>query len=42
MPYRNEARLARLRLEKTSLSDDADLVKLQKQAADYIREAKMS
>ena len=40
MPYRNEVRLARLRLEKTSLSDDADLVKLQKEAADYIREAK--
>ncbi|MEA2940194.1 MAG: hypothetical protein QOD09_723 [Bradyrhizobium sp.] len=41
MPARNESTraIARLQLE-TPISDDASLLKLQEQAADYVREAK--
>ena len=41
MPSRNESTraIARLQLE-TPISDDASLLKLQEQAADYVREAK--
>jgi hypothetical protein len=41
MPARNEPTraIARLQLE-TPISDDASLLKLQEQAADYVREAK--
>jgi hypothetical protein len=41
MPSRNESirAIARLQLE-TPVSDDASLLKLQEQAADYVREAK--
>jgi hypothetical protein len=43
MPSRNEATrayAARLQLEKTPISDDANLLKLQEQAATYLYEAK--
>ena len=43
MPSRNEATCAyaaRLQLEKTPISDDANLLKLQEQAATYLYEAK--
>jgi hypothetical protein len=41
MPSRNESTRARARLEQqTPISDDASLLKLQEQAADYVREAK--
>jgi hypothetical protein len=41
MPSRNETTRAIARLQKeTPISDDASLLKLQEQAADYVREAK--
>lgn len=41
MPARNESTRAIARLElETPVSDDASLLKLQEQAADYVREAK--
>jgi len=41
MPSRNEIARARARLQlETPISDDASLLKLQGQAADYVREAK--
>jgi hypothetical protein len=41
MPSRNESTRATARLQReTPISDDAGLLKLQEQAADYIREAK--
>jgi hypothetical protein len=41
MPSRNEWALARARLQsETPISDDADLIKLQEQAAEYVCEAK--
>jgi hypothetical protein len=41
MPSRNESTRANARLEQqTPISDDASLLKLQEQAADYVREAK--
>lgn len=41
MPSRNEIARARARLQlETPVSDDASLLKLQGQAADYVREAK--
>ena len=41
MPSRNELARAQARLQsETPISDDASLLKLQEQVADYIREAK--
>ena len=41
MPRRNESTRATARLQQeTPISDDASLLKLQEQAADYVREAK--
>jgi hypothetical protein len=41
MPSRNESTRALARLQQqTPISDDASLLKLQEQAADYVREAK--
>ena len=41
MPLRNEWALARARLQSEApISDDADLIKLQEQAAEYVCEAK--
>jgi hypothetical protein len=43
MPSRNESVRAHARLElETSISDDASLLKLQEQAAEYVREARRS
>ena len=39
MPSRNESALARLKLE-TPISDNANLLNLQKQVEDFVREAK--
>ena len=41
MPSRNESARARTRLQlETPIFEDASLLKLQEQAADYVREAK--
>ena len=41
MPSRNESTRATARIElETPVSDDASLLELQQQAADYVREAK--
>jgi len=41
MPSRNETARAHARLQlETHISDDANLLKLQEQVADYVREAK--
>ena len=41
MPSRNETARAHARLQlETPISDDANLLKLQEQVADYVREAK--
>ncbi len=41
MPSRNESTRAHARLQlETPLPDDVNLLKLQEQAADYVREAK--
>ena len=41
MPSRNESTRARTQLQsETPISDDANLLKLQEQAADYVYEAK--
>ena len=41
MPSRNEWALARARLQSEApISDDIDLIELQKQAAEYVSEAK--
>ena len=41
MPSRNETARAHARLQlETPISDDANLLKLQEQLADYVREAK--
>ena len=40
MPSRNEGARVRARLQETPVCDDATLLKLQDQAADYVREAK--
>ena len=41
MPSQNESERARARLQlETPISDDANLLKLQEQVADYVREAK--
>lgn len=40
MPSRNESIRAHARLLEAPLPDDANLLKLQEQAADFVREAK--
>lgn len=40
MPARNESAHAQARLDAETPIDDADLLKLQEQAAEFIREAK--